>query len=346
MINSRNKTNKDGIGQPFKITRHLLSVIGDEGLNDQQDPIRRQFFPSIYESFFALGESDDPLGECLVEVVPHLLHRYTDRVLLIVTNRCAANCRYCFRRHLICSNKSIESKKLKNASNYVASHTEVKEVILSGGDPLMLPVSRLSTVLKAFSSGRALALRIHTRIPVVQPDRVDKNVVKVLTDVDRLRVVIQINHPREISMECIGIVNMLKEVNIPVLTQGVLLRGVNDNPEILVKIWQQCFNLGITPHHLFQPDLVRGTSHFRLNLLRACKIYRKAVVRSSNIPVPDFALDLPGGLGKVDLNRCSISRENSNYYRIEAPDGRASLYPAEKTDMGLEIDTEKQYKSS
>ncbi|MBN1835003.1 MAG: radical SAM protein [Spirochaetales bacterium] len=340
------------LGLPVRVTAHLRSLMSP---SDPRDPICRQFTPSADESRTAPGESADPLEESEVEKAPRLLHRYPDRALLLVTDRCAAYCRYCFRRESTGRRRGgISDPELRAAAVYVGSRPEVRELILSGGDPLTLPGWRLAAIARTFrdacaaqnsggsgpragapghrgSQARELAVRIHTRVPVVAPQRVTGRLVEHLEGVGALRVVIQVNHPRELCPPCREAVAAFQSAGIPVLSQGVLLRGVNDDPEILSELWSRLAEAGVRPHHLFQLDLARGTGHFRVDLTRALGIYGEAVGRAGargGAAVPDFALDLPGGGGKVLLEDCRILRADPGFYRVEAPDGRWALYPA------------------
>jgi lysine 2,3-aminomutase len=319
---------------PFVITSHLRSLI-DSG--DPEDPVGRQFIPNVLERSVCRGESPDPLGERRAEAVPGLLHRYPDRVLVLVTDRCAAYCRFCFRRESAGRGlRSLGERQLRGTAAYVAAHPEVREVILSGGDPLMLSTERLLEVLAAFrgletvgpAPARRLAFRLHTRVPVALPGRITPRLVERLGSLPLLRLVVQVNHPRELAPECVAALRRFQEAGVATLSQGVLLRGVNDDPRVLAELWKRLAAGRIRPHHLFQMDLARGTGHFRVDLQRALAIYRDAVrMVAAKDAVPDFALDLPGGGGKVLLPDCNIYRHNSGYYRVESPDGRSALYP-------------------
>ena len=328
------------------VTPHLRSLIDpvDPIRPDpiRPDPIRRQFLPSPEEGADGPGESPDPLEEGRVEAVPHLLHRYPDRVLLLATDRCAAHCRFCFRRETTGRRGwAIGDRGLARAAAYVASRAEIMEVIISGGDPLMLPRSRLWAVLSAFapaSLGREVALRLHTRVPMAWPRRVTAHLAEGLASLGRPRVVLHLNHPRELAPECLEAVGRLQRAGLEMLSQGVLLKGVNDDPQTLAELWGRQGRAGIRPHYLFQPDLARGTAHFRVDLERALGIYRRArelhgpgsgsAERPLGGGVPGFALDLPGGGGKVLLEECRLRRESGGFYRIEAPGGAWALYPA------------------
>jgi len=329
-----------------RVTPHLRALMDPL---DPEDPIRRQFLPSPAEASVGPGESEDPLGERGIEAAPRLLHRYPDRVLLLVTDRCAAYCRFCFRRESAGrGGRPISDRELRAAAAYVGAHPEVREIILSGGDPLTLPGRRLSATLEAFrgrepaasgsDSTRKLGFRIHTRVPVVAPGRLTPELVERLKEAASLRVVLHVNHPRELGRRCLEAVLTLQAAGVPVLSQGVLLKGVNDEPGTLAELWLRLAEAGIGAHHLFHPDLARGTAHFRVNLERALRVYREAAAMAAAggraAAVPRFSLDLPGGGGKVSLQDCRILRESRGFYRVETPDGRSGLYPVDESGPG------------
>jgi lysine 2,3-aminomutase len=323
-----------GPQRPFVITPHLRSLIDPQ---DPTDPIALQFVPTALEQSVCPGESPDPLDERRVEVVPRLLHRYPDRVLLLVTRRCAAYCRFCFRRETTGSSGDIRPWQLRTAATYVAAHPEIREVILSGGDPLMLPPARLAAVLGAFRrpGSEEPALRIHTRLPVALPDRVTEGLAESLGAYRPLRMVLHVNHPRELTPQLLEAAGRLRRAGLELLSQGVLLRGVNDHVQTLAELWRRLTAAGIRPHYLFQPDLARGTAHFRLDLELARRLYAAAAALAYPAAIiPPFALDLPGGLGKALLAECRVSRVHEELYRVEAPDGRSALYPRDARRIG------------
>ena len=218
---------------PLAVTRHLLALIDP---SDPEDPIRRQFIPTAAELEPGAGELEDPLGEQQVEAVPGLLHRYPDRALLLVTDRCASYCRHCFRRRAAHGRRRpfLGSDQLDQAAAYLAGHPEVRELILSGGDPLLLSDARLQALFERFRRERPdLALRIHTRMPVALPGRVIPELARLLSRFRPLRLAVQVNHPRELDPECREALRLLTAAGLPLLGQSVLLAGVNDRAETL-----------------------------------------------------------------------------------------------------------------
>jgi lysine 2,3-aminomutase len=286
---------------PFAVTGHVLSLI-DPG--DPRDPIRRQFFPREEELVAHPEELEDPLGEDAVLAVPGLLHRYPDRVLLLATDRCAAYCRHCFRRRNTRGRRAPQSspEEFQDAVAYVGENQEVRELILSGGDPLLFSDERLQELFARFRRTRPeLAFRIHTRLPVVLPERVTPELAALLSGFRPLRVVIQVNHPRELAEECLQAVRRFIEAGIAVLNQCVLLKGVNDDPKVLAELFRAQASAGIRPYYLFQPDLAMGTGHLRPSLMEGLRLFEAVGRLCPEELLPRYVRDVPGGGGKVAL---------------------------------------------
>ncbi len=310
---------------PFAVTRHLLALMDPA---DPGDPIRRQFLPTAAELSCGAGELEDPLGEREVQPVPGLLHRYPDRALLLVTDRCAAYCRHCFRRRSSGRKRACLGRaELERAAAYLAVHPEVRELILSGGDPLLLSDARLRALFTLFRRGRPeLALRVHTRLPVVLPRRVTPALARLLAAFGPLRLAVQVNHARELDPACRGALGLLAEAGVPLLSQSVLLAGVNDSVEILAELFAALSSAGVRPYYLFQPDLARGTAHFRPAPARGLELYRAAAALCPG--APRFMLDLPGGGGKVPVEP-DLLRELEGGLHLLRRNGRVvASYPA------------------
>ncbi len=286
---------------PFAVTRRMLSLIDPR---DPCDPIRRQFFPRVQELEAHPEDLADPLGEEGVRKAPGLLHRYPDRALLLVTGRCAAYCRHCVRRGFAGRGRlrAPGPGALERAAGYLAEHREVRELILSGGDPLMLPDERLLALLARFRSRRPeLAFRIHTRLPVVLPERVTPELIALLSGFHPLRVVLQVNHPRELAEDLLQAVGRFTRAGIPVLNQSVLLKGVNDDPAVLSGLFRAQAAAGIRPYYLFHPDLAAGTAHLRPSLADGLRLFEQASRLCPAEQLPRYVRDRPGGGGKVEL---------------------------------------------
>ena len=313
---------------PFAVTRHLLCLIDPA---DPHDPIRRQFVPTAAELARGKGELADPLGEDAAQPVPGLLHRYPDRALLLVTERCAAYCRHCFRRRAAPGRRrpSPGPAALARAAVYVGAHREIRELILSGGDPLLLSDARLAALCARFRRERpGLALRIHTRLPVALPGRITPALAGLLAGLRPLRLAVQVNHARELDRECREALRLLSAAGVPLLGQSVLLAGVNDRAETLAELFSALSGAGVRPYHLFQPDLALGTAHFRPDPARGLEQYRAAAALCRPAEVPRYMLDLPGGGGKVPVEPDLLRERADGCYLLRRDGAVAARYPA------------------
>ena len=312
---------------PLAVTRHLLALIDPA---DPEDPVRRQFIPTAAELEPGAGELEDPLGEQQVEAVPGLLHRYPDRALLLVTDRCASYCRHCFRRRAARGQRRpfLGSDQLGRAAAYLAGHPEVRELILSGGDPLLLSDARLQALFECFRRARPdLALRIHTRMPVALPVRVTPELARLLSRFLPLRLAVQVNHPRELDPECREALRLLAASGLPLLGQSVLLAGVNDRAETLAELFTALAGAGVRPYYLFQPDLARGTAHFRPAPARGLQLYRAAAALCRPEELPRYMLDLPGGGGKVAVEPDLLREREGGFHLLRRDGAVVARYP-------------------
>ncbi len=304
-------------GPPFAVSAFYLSLADP---TDPEDPIRRQCIPRTDEARRLSYELADPLGEGSVRAGPRLLHRYADRALLLLTDRCLSTCRHCFRRAAPPPRGRLSAAQLEATVRYLEEHPEVRELILSGGDPLTLADSSLGRVLERIRAGRPeLALRIHTRAPVVWPPRVSRALAALLAAFRPLRVAVQVNHPRELSPQCVAALGRLRRRGLPLLGQTVLLRGVNDRLDVLASLMRGLAAAGVRPYYLFQGDLAAGTGHLRVPLGRGLALMRALKAELSPQELPVYALDRPGGGGKVALDRRRVARRGRRWYRLAAP---------------------------
>lgn len=316
---------REGARPPFRITGHWLSLL--DGTID--DPLRRQAVPTMDESVNVPGEISDPLGEEKHSPLPRLVHRYKDRALVVTTGRCALYCRHCFRRRLSGEDSGdITDDQAASIASWLTEHREVKEVLLSGGDPLMLGDRRLLRLIDTFRDVRPdIVLRLGTRIPVVEPSRITKKTAKALGRRRPLWIVIQVNHPRELDSKCLAALDRLQRCGLPVLNQAVLLRGVNDNVEVLETLSRKLVAAGVKPYYLFQGDAAEGTGHFRLPLEEARNLADELRARLSGLAMPSFAVDIPGGGGKVPLAPDYVVGREEGGWRLRTPGGVEGLYP-------------------
>jgi len=266
-------------------------------------PIRRQAVPRVEEIHLSKNEMVDPLGEDKHSPVPGLVHRYPDRVLLLVTDQCAVYCRYCTRRRLVGSHeRSITQGNFEEVLRYLKSHRKVRDVLLSGGDPLLLENERLEEILSRL---RALPhielLRIGTRVPVTLPQRITGGLVRMLKKYHPLMISIHFTHPKEITDAVRRACNELADGGIPLGSQTVLLKSINDKPYIMKKLVQELLKIRVRPYYIYQCDLAMGTEHFRTSVATGIQIIEKLRGHTTGYAVPTYVVDAPGGGGKIPL---------------------------------------------
>jgi lysine 2,3-aminomutase len=289
----------------FSVTPYYLSLID---LSDEKDPLRLQCLPDPRELDYLPGSSDDPLEEERDMVVPGLIHRYPDRCLAMVTNTCAAYCRHCNRKHRWKESETKHSRKnLQIMIDYVSRTEQVREVIVSGGDPLMLNIETLEWLLHSLKSiPHVEVIRIGSRIPVVLPMRIDQDLCDILEKYRPLWFLTQFNHPKEITAEAARACEMLLEAGIPVMNQSVLLKGVNDSYEVMRDLLYGLQRISVKPYYLFQCEPVKGVDHFRVDIWKGMEIMEKLWRNISGLCLPRYVFDLPGGRGKMPLQPFSL----------------------------------------
>ncbi len=287
-------------GLPIAITPYYLSLASQ---GDAQCPIRMQCVPTIAEADAAPGDLDDPLGEVAHEVAPHLVQRYPDRVLLLATDRCAVYCRFCTRSRMVGDGGGVASlEQLLPALDYIRAHPEIRDVIVSGGDPLAMATERLERLLSAVRSIPTVeTIRLATRVPVTLPMRITDELLRALRPHHPLWVMTHFNHPREVTREARAACERLADAGFPVMNQTVLLRGINDNAEVLETLFRALVRVRVRPYYLLQADPVKGTAHLRTTLDESLAIVGMLQGRLSGIALPKFICDTPGGFGKVPL---------------------------------------------
>jgi len=295
------------------------------------DPILAQALPSPAEATTSPLELRDPLGEAGNAIFEHAVRQYHSRILVRATGQCFLFCRHCYRRSLLSSELHfLEDEAISALSEYLAAHREVREVLVSGGDPLTASDDQLARLLKAIRSApQATLIRVCTRAPVVLPSRVTPALVDLLKKSRPLTVVLHINHPRELSAQFLDRAEALTQAGIPLHSQTVLLRGINDRPEILKELFSALNLRGIHPYYLFQGDLAVGTAHFRVPLSRGLEIYETLRRELSGLELPRYAVDAPGGGGKIYLPE-GIAERKATSWVLRAPDGRLHEYPEER----------------
>jgi len=310
-------------GLPLGITPHFLSLIDRA---DPDDPLRLQVVPrGDDDDDFA---RDDPLGEEEHEVVPQLVHRYPDRVLLLATDRCASYCRFCTRKRLVGQGPTPTLSELDVALAYVAEHEEVKEVIVSGGDALMLDDARLDRLLSRIREIEHVEIiRLATRLLAFAPQRVTSGLLDVIARHHPVYVLTHFNHPRELCDEAARAVERLAAAGVPVLNQTVLLRGVNDDEDVLAALFRHLTRLRARPYYLHQCDLAPGTARFRVPLDRAMEIAGNLRGQLSGLSLPTLVIDTPGGNGKVPMFPSPIVDEDESSVLLRGSLGGEARYP-------------------
>jgi lysine 2,3-aminomutase len=287
-------------GLPLSITPYYLSLC------DKEDPacaVRMQCVPDAREAITGEGDLEDPLGEVAHEVAPHLVQRYPDRALLLATDRCSVYCRFCTRSRMVGDGGGARSLDvLAPAFAYLSAHPEVRDVIVSGGDPLTLSTARLVSLISAIRAVPSVeTVRLATRVPVTLPMRVTRELVDALRPFHPLWIMTHFNHPKELTREAQAACTRLADAGFPVMNQSVLLRGVNDDAATLEALFRGLVRCRVRPYYLLQADPVRGTSHLRTPLQRGIDLMAELQGRLTGIALPKLVCDTPGGHGKVPL---------------------------------------------
>lgn len=321
---------KNGIAEALKtyrmaITPYYLSLIDPD---DPYDPIRRQALPCAQELYIAPEDQRDPLHEETDSPCTGLTHRYPDRVLFLVTNQCSMYCRHCTRRRFSGQEDTALSKCQIDASiEYIRAHEEVRDVLVSGGDPLTLSDEKLEYIL---SSLRAIEhveiIRIGTRIPVVMPQRVTPELCAMLRKYHPLWINVQFNHPREITPESTAACAMLLDAGIPLGNQSVLLRGINDCPHVMRKLVRRLVQIRVRPYYIYQCDLSIGLSHLRTSVAKGMEVMEGLQGHTTGFAVPMYVIDAPGGGGKIPIMPNHVVSQGHRRYVLRNFEGRITTY--------------------
>jgi lysine 2,3-aminomutase len=308
------------------ITPYFFNLIDRQ---NPECPIRRQVVPRVEETVPAPWESVDPLAEDDYMVAPGLVHRYPDRVLFLVTDRCAAYCRYCTRSRVV---SGVGDQHLETdftaALDYIRQHAEVRDVLLSGGDPLLFSDERLEHLLAQL---RAIPhvefLRIGSRVPVFLPQRITRELCAMLRKFHPLWMSIHTNHPREATAEVREACGRLADAGIPLGNQSVLLRGVNDDAEVMKALMHKLLMMRVRPYYIYQCDLVKGTHHLRASVRKGIEIVEALRGHTTGYAVPQFVIDAPGGGGKVPVGPEYVLAMNGQRIVIRNHEGKVFEYP-------------------
>ncbi len=282
---------------PMRINPYYLQLIKKAG-----GPLWKQAVPDVAELLDPVC-IDDPLDEENLSPVPNLVHKYPDRVLFLVSSQCAMYCRFCTRKRKVGTGRmAISQETIEAGLDYIRHHPQVREVLLSGGDPLLLPDSQIEYLLHELRRIPSVkVIRIGTRVPCTLPMRVTPELVAILKKYHPLYINTHFNHPAEITPESSAACTLLADGGIPLGCQTVLLKGVNDTPETMRELLLKLLEIRVKPYYLFQTDLTYGTNHFRTSTATGIEIMRSLIGHISGMAVPTFALDGPGGKGKIPL---------------------------------------------
>jgi lysine 2,3-aminomutase len=313
-------------GLPLRITPYYLSLVDPR---DPRCPIRRQCVPDAEEANEVPGDLADPLGEVAHEVAPHLVQRYPDRVLLLATDRCALYCRFCTRSRMVGGGEgAVSLEALEPALAWLRAHPEVRDVIVSGGDPMAMATDRLVRLVAAVREVPSVeTIRLATRVPVTLPMRVTRELLVALRPHHPLWVMTHFNHPKELTRDALGACERLADGGFPVMNQTVLLAGVNDEASVLEALFRGLVRARVRPYYLLQADPVRGTAHLRTPIARGVALMEALQGRLSGIALPKLICDTPGGRGKVPIGPDYVVR------REAGPPARTTL----RTFRGEEV---------
>ena len=312
--------------------------------DDPECPVRMQSVPRIAEMYDDPSDMADPLHEDVDSPVPGLTHRYPDRVLLLVTNICSMNCRHCTRRRLVGDEDvDMPEDNVAAAIEYIRNTPSVRDVLISGGDPLVLPDDRLRSILRRLREiPHVEMIRIGTRMPIVLPQRITDGLVNMLKQFHPLFVNVHFNHPKEITAEAKAACEKLADAGIPLGNQSVLLRGINDDPVVMKKLVHKLMTIRVRSYYIYQCDLSLGISHFRTSVAKGIEIIESLRGHTTGLAVPTFVVDAPGGGGKIPVmpNYLISMAEGTavlrNYEGVittyKWPQGRGPANPARKDE--------------
>lgn len=332
VILSRNKL-------AFAVTPHYFNLIDPD---DLACPIRRQVIPRFEETEKSPLEMADPCGEDSHMPVPGLVHRYPDRVLFLVTDRCASYCRYCTRSRVVSGVGEQElHTSFEEAYKYLEAHSEVRDVLISGGDGLLLSDEKLRGILRRLRAIEHIEfIRIGTRVPIFLPQRITAELCRMLQEFHPLWMSIHVNHPRELTVEVRHALEMLVNHGIPLGNQSVLLKGVNDDLEVMKALVHKLLMSRVRPYYLYQCDLIQGSSHLRTSVAKGIELIEGLRGHTSGYAVPQFVIDAPGGGGKVPINPGYALYHDHEKIVIRNYEGKVFEYPEQGGPSHLNVSQE------
>ncbi len=332
IISRRNAASLNDIGQRYAL--RLPTGLGQRiAAAGGRGPLARQYVPSWRERIVGSFEQDDPIGDRPWSPIKGIVHRYPDRVLLKAIQVCPVYCRFCFRRAFVGPGQdTLNPKELAAALSYIRNHRAIWEVILTGGDPLMLSPRRLGMIIAALDAMAHVAvIRLHSRVPVAEPTRITRPVINALKRRNGpVYIAIHANHPDELDIQARRACDRLADAGLPLLGQSVLLKGVNDSPDILESLFRAMVRNRIKPYYLHHLDHAPGTAHFRVGIAQGQNLMRRLRGRVSGLCQPTYVLDIPGGYGKVPIGPVHVWRGRRNgveSWSILDYKGRHHRYP-------------------
>ncbi|MFT4150947.1 MAG: lysine-2,3-aminomutase-like protein [Paracoccaceae bacterium] len=291
------------------------------------DPVARQFVPTRAEAVVNDTDLHDPIGDRVHLAAPGLTHRYPDRVILALTQTCDVYCRFCFRRETVGASGTLSADELDQALDYLARTPAVREVVMTGGDPLTLSPRRIGAVLDRLAAIPHIEhVRFHSRVPVVAPDRIDPQMVQALGRHPVVWVVVHTNHAQELTEAARAALARLTAAGIPLLSQTVLLKGVNDSAATLADLFRALVRLKVKPYYLHHCDLARGAGHFRTTIAQGRAIMAELRGMISGLCIPTYVLDTPGGFGKVPLTQAYVTETAPGHWSVRDHAGRLHDY--------------------
>lgn len=311
---------------PTAITPYYASLLADS-------PLRKTMLPSLKEKIVGAGETDDPLGEEPCMVAPGLVHRYPDRVLFLTTQFCSAYCRYCTRsrmvgRHAATADEGGMKRRWEKAFDYIRRHPEVRDVLVSGGDPLTMNDETLDYLLKSLRGIKHVEMiRIGSKVPAVLPMRITPALMKVIRRYHPVFFSLHFTHPDEMTPETVRACERIADAGIPAGSQTVLLKGVNDDAETLKKLMHELLKARVRPYYLFQCDPIAGSMHFRVPVSRGIELINALRGHTSGYAVPTYAIDIPGGGGKIVINDQRCVGRDGDFLLLKNFENETYRYP-------------------
>ena len=318
------------------ITPHFASQMDRD---DPHCPIRKQAVPTSLELERPSWEKDDPLSEDVDSPVPGITHRYPDRVLFLITDQCSMYCRHCTRRRLAGqTDRALPWDQIETALDYIRRTPEIRDVLLSGGDALLVSNQHLEKIIKALREiPHVQIIRLGSRAPVVLPQRIDDELCTMLKKYHPLWVSTHFNHPREITPESRAACDRLADAGIPLNNQSVLLKGVNDCPRLMKELVHELVQLRVRPYYIYQCDISRGIDHFRTPVARGLEIIESLRGHTSGFAVPTYVVDAPGGGGKIPVNPQYLLSHSPEYVVLRNYEGVIAAYPESSSRREEEI---------